>query len=152
MIIHVRSDYGELVDSTGLSQSLGREPAPPSSGDFLPDFAPRPDEPIVVKHRFSAFHSTELDLLLRANAIRTIVPIGRPAECCIDMTARDAAMRDYYVVLPEDCLAGALDTAARKALLHTLGQYFAFITPSQSLRSLWAGARNREADRKAGAA
>lgn len=152
MIIHVRSDYGELVDSKGLAQGLGSEPLPSSSGDFLPDFAPLPDEPVIVKHRFNAFHGTELDLLMRSNAIRTIVPIGRPVECCIDTTARDAAMRDLCVVLPEDCLAGAVDAAARKALLKTLGQYFALVTPSLSLRSLWAGAPHREAERKAGAA
>jgi nicotinamidase-related amidase len=66
---------------------------------------PLEDEPVVVKHCYNAFVDTRLDLLLRSNDIRTVILPGVATHCCVESTARDAAMRDYYVVVPEDGVA-----------------------------------------------
>jgi isochorismate hydrolase len=36
-------------------------------GDFYGDVRPEPNDPIVTKHRYSAFYNTDLDTILRAN-------------------------------------------------------------------------------------
>ncbi len=66
---------------------------------------PRADEPVVKKHRSSAFVGTDLDLILRATRIETTIVIGVMSEGCVESTARDAAFYDYYVVLTPDCMA-----------------------------------------------
>ncbi|MEY2535111.1 MAG: ureidoacrylate peracid hydrolase, partial [bacterium] len=45
-------------------------------GDFFGDVAPQAGDPIVTKHRFSAFHNTDLDTILRSHGIRALVMTG----------------------------------------------------------------------------
>jgi nicotinamidase-related amidase len=73
--------------------------------EFTKDFAPLPDELVVRKYRSSGFWGTNLDMLLRSNGINTVVVGGCTTEGCIESTARDAMFNDYYVVIPEDCVA-----------------------------------------------
>jgi nicotinamidase-related amidase len=73
--------------------------------EFTADFAPLPDELVVRKYRSSGFWGTNLDMLLRSNGIKTVVVGGCTTEGCIESTARDAMFNDYYVVIPEDCVA-----------------------------------------------
>ena len=73
--------------------------------EFSPEVAPLPGEPVVTKHRSSAFRGTDLDLILRGNGIETVVVIGEQTPGCIEATYRDAAYHDYYNVLVEDCVA-----------------------------------------------
>jgi nicotinamidase-related amidase len=73
--------------------------------EFVPDFTPLPTELVVRKYRSSGFWGTNLDMLLRSNGIKTVVVGGCTTEGCIESTARDAMFNDYYVVIPEDCVA-----------------------------------------------
>ena len=84
--------------------------------EFSPEVAPLPGEPVVTKHRSSAFRNTDLDLILRSNAIETVVVIGEQTPGCIEATYRDAAYHDYYNVLIEDCVA-AFDHEQHEASL-----------------------------------
>lgn len=84
--------------------------------EFSPEVAPLPGEPVVTKHRSSAFRGTDLDLILRGNGIETVVVIGEQTPGCIEATYRDAAYHDYYNVLVEDCVA-AFDKEQHEASL-----------------------------------
>jgi nicotinamidase-related amidase len=66
---------------------------------------PQPGEPIVEKHRSSAFVGTALDLILRSQRIETCVIGGVVTQGCVESTARDATFHDYYVVMVRDCVA-----------------------------------------------
>jgi nicotinamidase-related amidase len=55
----------------------------------------------------------------------------------VDSTARDAAMRDYYVVIPEDCMLDDADPHRREANLETLRRHFGLVCPSLRLISAW---------------
>jgi nicotinamidase-related amidase len=78
--------------------------------------APLAGEPVITKHRSSAFRNTDLDLVLRAGGIETVVVIGEQTPGCVEATYRDAAYHDYYNVLVEDCVA-AYDRALHEASL-----------------------------------
>ena len=84
--------------------------------EFSPEVAPLPGEPVVTKHRSSAFRGTDLDLILRGNGIETVVVIGEQTPGCIEATYRDASYHDYYNVLVEDCVA-AFDKEQHEASL-----------------------------------
>jgi nicotinamidase-related amidase len=73
--------------------------------DFVAELAPLPDELVVRKYRSSAFFGTNLDLLLRSNAIKTVVIGGCTTEGCVESTARDAMFSDFYVVIATDGVA-----------------------------------------------
>lgn len=94
-----------MVDKNDLSED---EPgcAPGTWGaDVLPEIAPQPGDLVVQKWRSSAFVGTPLELILRSNAIQSVVVCGVATNACVESTVRDAFNNNYYVVLAEDCVA-----------------------------------------------
>jgi nicotinamidase-related amidase len=57
---------------------------------------------ILTKRRASAFFGTDLDILLRARGIQTVLFTGCATEGCLEASVRDAAARDYFTVVLED--------------------------------------------------
>ena len=72
--------------------------------EIVAELAPRPDETRIKKYRPSAFHLTNLDALLRAAGIRSVVIAGVITQGCVLATQLDASFHDYYTVLAEDCV------------------------------------------------
>jgi nicotinamidase-related amidase len=86
---------------------------------------------VVVKRRYSGFYQTTLDMLLRRLGVGIVVLTGVATNGCVLATALDAYFRDYWVVIPSDCVqAGSKD-------LHKAGlaitKYLIGPTPSSSL-------------------
>ena len=119
-VIHVRAEYNTpgnpYLSEAWLNQARRRWNGryidvpmcvPGSWGAaIVPEVAPRPDETVVVKHRFSAFPGTELDLVLRSRGIRTLAVAGVVTYVCVESTVRDAFFADYHVVVASDGVAG----------------------------------------------
>ena len=119
-VIHVRAEYNTpgnpYLSEAWLNQARRRWNGryidvpmcvPGSWGAaIVPEVVPRPDETVVVKHRFSAFPGTELDLILRSRGIRTLAVAGVVTYVCVESTVRDAFFADYHVVVASDGVAG----------------------------------------------
>jgi nicotinamidase-related amidase len=71
---------------------------------------------IVVKHRVSAFYSTPLETILRANNVHCLALCGTATNMAIEHTARDAHDRDYSVTVLQD----ACETATEEAHLASI--------------------------------
>lgn len=72
-----------------------------------PDIAPAPGEIVVTKRRVSAFSGSDLDVVLRAANIDTLVLCGIATSGVVLSTLRQAADLDYrLVVLADACLDG----------------------------------------------
>lgn len=67
----------------------------------------RPDDEdyFVLKPKHSAFYSTNLDILLDYLDAKTLILTGLAGNICVLFTANDAYMRDFNVMVPEDCIA-----------------------------------------------
>ncbi|MEA2323476.1 MAG: biuret amidohydrolase [Solirubrobacteraceae bacterium] len=111
--------------------------------EICAEVAPLPGETVVVKHRSSAFRQTDLDLVLRAAGVRTVVVIGVQTPGCVEATYRDAAYHDYYNVLIEDCVA-AYDQAQHEASLLVQRGRHDVCTAGAAL-SIWRQAAGRAA-------
>ncbi|OGP89997.1 MAG: hypothetical protein A2156_01355, partial [Deltaproteobacteria bacterium RBG_16_48_10] len=59
---------------------------------------------VDTKKRYSSFHGTDLELLLRNLGVDTLVITGIAAEFCVLNTCFDALSRDFKVIVPEDCV------------------------------------------------
>jgi nicotinamidase-related amidase len=103
--------------------------------------APRPDEPVVKKHRSSGFVGTNLDLILRSSRIETTIVIGVMSEGCVESTARDAAFYDYYVVLTPDCMASDVLAWHEASLTTMRGRHD--VVPWREIVQLWERAESR---------
>lgn len=95
----------------------------------------RPDEDdyFVLKPKHSGFFSTTLDTLLDYLGARTLIITGLAADICVLFTANDAYMRDYYIVVPEDCVAAETEQARTRALELMRSVLKADTTPSAEM-------------------
>ena len=128
----------EQAQRRRVGSYVDRPVCPPDSrgNSFYGEVMPLPQEPIVTKHRFDPFHETDLDLILRSNAIRTVVLAGVATNVCVETAARHAFVRDYYVVLPRDTSA-AFSVEEHEASLATLDRYFGEVVASEEITGLW---------------
>ncbi len=70
--------------------------------DVIDEVAPQEDEPIIKKHRYSAFFGTDLDMILRTANIENVIITGVTTENCCHATARDAMFHGYRVAFISD--------------------------------------------------
>lgn len=63
---------------------------------------PHPGDLVVAKPRYSAFHGTDLEAILRSQGIETLIISGTVTDVCCQSTARDAFSRDYKVIFLSD--------------------------------------------------
>jgi nicotinamidase-related amidase len=83
------------------------------AGAIHAEVAPVNDEIVVTKHRVNAFHGTDLDMILRAKQIDTLVLFGIATSGVVLSTLLDASDADYRLIVVKDC---CIDTDAE---LHT---------------------------------
>ncbi len=69
--------------------------------DLRPEVAPREGES-VVRSSVDKFYNTELDAILKAKAIKTVIIVGTAAHGAVLHTATGAAMRGMQVIVPVD--------------------------------------------------
>jgi ureidoacrylate peracid hydrolase len=91
---------------------------------------PHPDY-VVEKTRYSGFHNTALDALLRGLDIDTVYLAGVITNMCVEATARDAFHRDFRFVVMSDCVSG-FNRKLHDASLETL-QIFGKVKRSDDL-------------------
>jgi nicotinamidase-related amidase len=103
---------------------------------FIDGLEPLPGEQVVVKHRYDAFHNTDLELILNnirgLGAVDTVLVTGTVTNVCCESTARGAFMRDYKVVLVSDA-CGAFDEAAHNATLYNISHFFGRVLDTETL-------------------
>ena len=103
------------------------------------ELAPGRDEPIVIKHRYSAFVDTRLETLLRSNGIETLVVTGTATMACVESTVRDAMMRDYDVVVPREAVAARGNMKyLHETSLEAMDLFFARVVSREQLAAAWA--------------
>jgi len=72
----------------------------------LAELAPQPEDIDIPKHRWSAFHGTALDTVLRAQQRDTVVIIGGSTHVGVASTAYAARDMDYQVIVVRDACTG----------------------------------------------
>ena len=68
------------------------------------EVAPLADDIVVIKRRINAFFGTDLDGVLRANGIESIVLTGIATRGVILSSTRHAGDADYDIVILRDCV------------------------------------------------
>lgn len=77
----------------------------------IDELAPAPDEYVVPKYRWSAFHQTYLDLALRNRGVDTVVLVGGSTDIGIASTAFAARDLDYNLLVVSDgCTSSEADS------------------------------------------
>jgi ureidoacrylate peracid hydrolase len=98
---------------------------------------PAPDYDIE-KTRYSGFHNTHLDALLRGLGVDTALLAGVITNMCVEATARDAFHRDFHFVVLSDCVSG-FNSELDEASLKTLSIFGQVASSEELLRQFDAG-------------
>lgn len=105
-------------------------------GVFIPEIQPQPNDILIEKTKYNAFLNTPLDARLRNRGITTVIATGIYTNVCVGMTAYDASMRNYYVVVPDDLCVGT-DEELHRSTLQNINRYFGTVTSSDELLQMW---------------
>jgi ureidoacrylate peracid hydrolase len=138
-VIHVRMANTALTKSPAYREHRIRRSGADSNvceeGTWGAEFyqvEPEPGEPVVTKHRYSAFIDTNLATLLDTSGTKTVILAGVTSDVCVESTARDAFMRNYYVVFLSDC-TGVDDPVVQHAVLERVERYFGQVATSEDV-------------------
>jgi nicotinamidase-related amidase len=108
VVVGFRSGYPEVSprnQSFGPIRESGRFAAGSAGTEVHAAVGSKPGDVVVTKHRVSAFTGTDLDMVLRANGVETLILAGIATSGVVLSTVRHAADADYRVVVVEDCCA-----------------------------------------------
>jgi ureidoacrylate peracid hydrolase len=142
-VIFVTMEHDPLTNSPAWAH---RYPMPRTDacvagtwGAALYEVAPAPGEPVVVKHRYSPFVGSNIEYILRARQRMSLLVTGVATNICVESVLRDGFMRDYHVVLVEDC-AGAYSERAHQSTVENTRTFLGRVLQSGTLLEAW-GAR-----------
>lgn len=103
-----RPGYPEVSDANQMFRAVrdgGRFRAGDPSTEIPEAIRPGEGDLVLTKHRVSAFEGTDLEMLLRARRIDTLVLFGIATSGVVLSTVRQAADRDYRLMVVSDlCL------------------------------------------------
>jgi nicotinamidase-related amidase len=116
-----RPDYSSSRNKFTSAPGRNRAPGTPAEEaertKIVAEIAPVGDEPIVRKPRMNAFFASELQSMLTARDVNTIVLTGVSTNFVVESTARYAVDSDYRVILLQDCCACPEEEAHTRALV-----------------------------------
>lgn len=139
-VIFIRARHNEGTNSPAWMRKRGEKGSTTCmEGAWGEDFfvvKPGEGEVVVVKHRYSAFIGTDLDLILRSQGIQTIILTGVGTNVCVESTARDGFQMDYDIVLLSDC-TGSSTLESHQRALDVLGQHFGYVFTFRDILEAW---------------
>lgn len=113
-VIHVRMGFRPGMPEVSLRNPLvaaiktnpqWRQLFEGEAGAIHAAVAPEGDEIVIAKHRISAFTGTDLDMILGAKEIDTLILMGIATSGVVLATLFDATGADYRVAVVKDCCA-----------------------------------------------
>jgi nicotinamidase-related amidase len=138
VVLGFRPGYPEVSPQNTIFSSMtssGRFLGTPGA-DIPAAVAPREGDIVVVKHRVSAFHGTDLEMILRAKGIDTLVLTGIATSGIVLSTACHAADADYRLAIVRDCCADRDEEVHRVLLDKVLQRRATMLTSAEAIAAL----------------
>jgi ureidoacrylate peracid hydrolase len=143
-VVHTRNWHRDATDSGPWRDRILRTSTPETRpgradtwGAAFYEIAPRDGEEIVSKARYDAFLGTNLEMILRAREIRTVICGGVTTNVCVESTARSAHLHDFNLVVVSDC-CGSPEPELHAATLENVRRHFGTVVESRDLIEAWA--------------
>jgi nicotinamidase-related amidase len=141
IVVNFRQGYPEISDNNktfSVRKTSGQTPAADPVSLIQPSVLPQEGEPVIVKHRVNAFFGTDLEMVLRAGNIDTLVLMGHATSGVILSTVRYAADADYQLVVVEDGCADQ-DPEVHRLLMEKVFPRQATVANSQEVVAALSG-------------
>lgn len=127
---------GKIIPGLGKPRQSGKNLEGSVYAEILPDLAPRGEEPIVVKRRYSGFYGTDLELILRGCGADTLFICGVNTNNCVLATVFDAFSRDFRVVVLSDACASMNGDEYHRFALMEIEAALGFTMTASEFRAL----------------
>jgi ureidoacrylate peracid hydrolase len=89
---------------------------------------PQPGDIRVHKPRYSAFFNSQLDSILRARGIKTIVFVGIATNVCVESTLRDGFHLEYFGIMLEDATHHLGPDFLQQATVYNVEKFFGWVS------------------------
>jgi nicotinamidase-related amidase len=94
------------------------------------------DKVVDTKKRYNCFVATDLELVLKAHGVNTLIITGVNTNSCILSTVTAACSMDYAVIVPSDCVDTMDRPELHDAALLCIRTAFGFVMTSQEVMTL----------------
>ncbi len=105
-------------------------------GAIHPAVAPQGEDIVITKHRISAFAGTDLDMILRAKEIETLILFGIAASGVVLATLLRAVDADYRLIVVKDCCADADPEVHRCLIEKTFPRLASVVTAGELIDAM----------------
>lgn len=109
-IIYVRAcyrpGYPDLIVNNGFFAAIQQTGALTDGSwgaEIVPELTPQAGDIVVQGRRITGFPGTDLDIILKANSIRTLLISGVATNATVEGTAYEGVNAGYDVLVLEDC-------------------------------------------------
>jgi ureidoacrylate peracid hydrolase len=95
---------------------------------IVDDLVPQPGDLVIPKTRYSGFFNTNIDSVLRARGIRTLVFVGVATNVCVESSLRDAFHLEYFGVVLKDATHHLGPAFIQEASLYNIEKFFGWVS------------------------
>jgi ureidoacrylate peracid hydrolase len=101
--------------------------------EIIEELAPRQEDIIVNKNRFSAFPNTNFDIILKSSNLKYLVFTGLFTNVCVESTVRDAFFHEYFPILVIDGCGNMGPDFTQQATIFNVSSVFGWVIASAEL-------------------
>lgn len=101
--------------------------------EIIEELAPRSEDIIVNKNRFSAFPNTNFDIILKSSNLKYLVFVGLFTNVCVESTVRDAFFHEYFPILVNDGCGNMGPEFTQQAAIFNVSSVFGWVIASAEL-------------------
>ena len=101
--------------------------------EFVDGIKPKAGETIINKARYSGFAGTNLDVLLRAERITTLLLVGVNTNVCVESTLRDAYHREYFALMVADATFQSGPPMLMEATIFNVENFFGWVSTADEV-------------------
>ncbi len=103
---------------------------------IMPGLQDPGDWVVDTKKRYDCFVGTDLDFVLRAHAVNTLIVTGVNTNSCVLSTVTAACSRDYAVIVASDCVDTMDGPALHEAALACIRTAFGAVLTAREILAL----------------
>ena len=107
----------------------------------IDEIAPRPEDYIIPKFRWSTFHETYFDLALRSRDIDSIIISGGAVDVGVASTVYSARDHDYNIIIVRDACSNSHDDSIA-AFMNTIFPRMARVRTTDQVLEMVRGAKS----------
>jgi ureidoacrylate peracid hydrolase len=107
--------------------------------EICSDLKPGPEDMVIRKSRYSGFHGTNLDSILKSYNIKYCLYTGVATNVCVESTLRHGYFLDYWPILVTDAVNNAGPPMTQKATLWNVESAFGWLATTADLVKAFAG-------------